>query len=260
MTTLALDFGSSLARFVATQNAEPMVIEDWVAIEFFVEDTKERQQISHLRLADRKGVIRGSLIRDEQGQAFKSVPGSQRLIEESEDLVVREVETETSSYLDFQVPILYQNKEMGRVYLGLSKDSLERAADLTLYTMMGLSLAVIVTVIVAAYLLWSRISAPITILHGALRRAAEGNLSHRISEQRNDELGQMFTEFNNMAEQLEKIKDERSAASPPAVSVPPRPIPTNAGDQAAAQASGDPPTLIVPPQGDEAPDPKTPSK
>ena len=49
MTTLALDFGSSLARFVATQNAEPMVIEDWVAIEFFVEDTKERQQINHLR-------------------------------------------------------------------------------------------------------------------------------------------------------------------------------------------------------------------
>ena len=265
MTNLALDFGSSLTRFVASQNAEPMVIEDWVAIEFFVKDTTELQQISHLRITDRNGVIRGSLIPEERGQAFTDVAAHKRLIEKGDDLIVREVETDASSYLDFEAPILYQSKEMGRVYLGLSKESLERAANLTLYTMMGLSLAVVLTVIVAAYLLWSRISAPITILHGALRRAAEGNLSYRISETRNDELGQMFKEFNSMADHLERIKDERSASSPPAVPVPARPMPKDAGERAArALSPEDPPTLIVPPATDEAaepePAPEPPSK
>ncbi len=231
MTMLAVDFGSSLARFVASQSAEPVLLEDWVAVEYFVEEARERQQIRHLRIVDRGGIIRGSTVQEERSQPFKGIPGDQRIVEESDQLIVREVEVEAdaSLYLDFEVPLLYRQKEIGRVYLGLSKEPLEQAANLTMYIMIGLILAVFVTVLVAVYLLVSRMTAPMKILHDALRQTAQGNLAKRISEKRNDELGQMFEEFNKMTERLEQMKDSWSAEAPgrpsviaPAASAPPR--------------------------------------
>ncbi len=212
MTMLVVDFGSSLARFVASQSAEPVLLEDWVAVELFVQEAQERQQIRHLRIVDRNDVIRGSTVQAERGQPFSGIPGDKRIVEKSEQLMVREVEFDASLFLDFEVPILYKQKEIGRVYLGLSKQPLEQAANLTLYIMIGLILAVFATVVVAFYLMVSRITAPMEILHNALRQTAQGNLAQRISEKRNDELGRMFEEFNAMAENLERMKDEWSAA------------------------------------------------
>jgi len=177
------------------------------------------------------------------------------VVEKSEQLIVRDVNSDTGAYLDFEVPIFYKNKEIGRVYLGLSKKPLEQAANLTMYIMLGLILAVFVTVVLAVYLLVSRITAPMKILHDALRQTAAGNLAQRISEQRNDELGQMFLEFNKMAQNLEQMKDQWSSTASgneaggegdePAVK---RQVETGPGDTLILSAEGEAQaTVVVPP-------------
>ncbi len=207
MTGLALDFGSSLAEFVAAESAEALVIQDWVAVELRARETVDRQQISHLRIVDRKGVVRGSSREGELGKPYVPDPKAGMPARNGETVIHR-IAAADADIFDFEVPVLYQKREMGRVHLGLSSASLDQAARVTLYTMLGLMLAVIFTVALVAFVLASRLSAPMRILQAAMREAAQGNLGHRIEERRNDELGGMFDQFNRMAESMEQLRED----------------------------------------------------
>ncbi len=226
MTTLALDFGSSLAEFVAAESAESMVIQDWVAMELYAQETVERQQISHLQIVDRDGIVRGSAQAKDQGKPYAANPGAQYVTRNGETVIHR-LESAHASLFDFEVPILYQKRGMGWVHLGLSSDSLDHAAQVTLYTMIGLMLAVILTVAVVAYLLAARLSAPMRILHNALKQAAQGNLAHRITESRNDELGRMFDQYNRMVESMDKLHEDHQALSQTTTVRGERPLPAD---------------------------------
>jgi hypothetical protein len=53
-------YGGSLAKFMATQNAVPLLSEDWAAIDVFIQETLSRQDFNYIVVADDKGVIRGA--------------------------------------------------------------------------------------------------------------------------------------------------------------------------------------------------------
>lgn len=203
MSMLAMDFGGSLVEFVSAQSAEPVLLADWIAIESFVDKTRHRQEITYLQIVDHKGIVRGSSIDDQIGKPFQPLAGAEE-IKTTGEIKINEVPWGKSTTFDFTTPIVFKKREVGRVHLGLSKESLNTAAKLTLYTMIGLMLAVVLTVAIVAYFLASSLTEPMKLLRQALRQISEGAMAHRISEKRNDELGQIFNEFNKMAEVLEQ--------------------------------------------------------
>jgi len=201
MTELALDSGGSLAQFIAVESAEPLLIEDWVALETFVHEVKERQQISYLRITDHKKILRASTNQDEVGQVLPdSEPG--KVLRQAEDILITQGEWQKTAVFDFQVPLRFQGKLIGMLQLGISPGALNAAANLTFYTMLALLVAVVLTVAIVAYLLAARITLPIRMLRSALAHIQHGNLNHRIKAGRNDEFGLLFAEYNRMAETL----------------------------------------------------------
>ena len=211
MTKLTLDSGSSLAEFIAIESAEAVLIQDWIAIETFVEEIKQRQQISYLMIFDHKEVLRGSTLtgpaESERVEAPKiSLDGTR------ERVVYAEAEYLGEKIFDFEAPIAFQQKRIGTIKLGLSQAPLIAAAELTLYTMLGLLAAVVATVAGVAYLLATGISLPLKLLRRAIARATQGNYDYRIEEKRNDELGQLFNAYNEMADALSEKEEETAAA------------------------------------------------
>jgi eukaryotic-like serine/threonine-protein kinase len=214
MTELTLDSGGSLAEHMAIESAEAVLIQDWVAVEAFVQEVKERQQISYLRIFDHKQVVRASTLEDEvsksrQPQAFM------RMLRSGEGVRIFEGEWNGDQVFDFQAPIFFQNKKIGGVQLGMSQTPLVAAADLTFYTMLALLLAVVITVVIVAYLLATGITFPMRILRKALTHVYHGNYGYRIREERNDELGLLFTEYNRMADALQKTEQSVPATAHP---------------------------------------------
>jgi serine/threonine-protein kinase len=59
-----------------------------------------------------------------------------------------------------------------------------------------------------AYLLATGITLPIKILRKAMHHISLGNYAYRIRQERNDELGLMFTEYNRMAEALQNKEQD----------------------------------------------------
>ncbi|MET0026278.1 MAG: protein kinase [Candidatus Thiodiazotropha sp.] len=203
MTELTLDSGGSLAEFMAIESAEAVLIQDWVAVETFVQEIKERQQISYLRIFDHKQIVRASTQEDEVSKSHQ-LQESMQMIKGGEGVQIFEGEWNGERVFDFQAPILFQNKQIGGVQLGMSQTPLIAAADLTFYTMLALLLAVVMTVVIVAYLLATGITIPMRILRKAIIHVHHGNYAYRIRDARNDELGLLFTEYNRMADALQK--------------------------------------------------------
>lgn len=89
----------------------------------------------------------------------------------------------------------------------------ERELGFSLYRKVTLVMLVIGTVIM--YFIASFLTKPIRILTGATKRMAAGDYSYRAEQVSRDELGQLTTDFNNMAnaleENIEKLEEELEA-------------------------------------------------
>ncbi len=228
MTELTLDSGGSLAEFMAIESAEAILVQDWVAVETFVQEIKERQQISYLRIFDFKQIVRASTLENEVSKILQPQDEMQ-ILRGGKGVRISEGEWNGERVFDFQAPILFQNKIIGGVQLGMSQTPLIAAADLTFYTMLALLLAVVMTVVIVAYLLATGITLPMRILRKAIIHVHHGNYGYRIREERNDELGLLFTEYNRMADGLQKVEQSLSITpgSIPEISLslPPTPDP-----------------------------------
>lgn len=207
MIELALDSGGSLAEFIAVESVEAVLIQDWVALETFVHEIKQRQQISYLRILDHKKVLRASTSIEEVGQTQETAEAME-ILREDDGIVISERELDDEMVFDFQAPLVFQKKRIGMIQLGLSQTQLLAAADLTYYTMLALLVAVVLTVVIVAYLLAAGISVPIKILRRAIAHVHHGNLGYRIHKERNDELGLLFSEYNRMADTLQNQREE----------------------------------------------------
>ncbi|MEJ2394476.1 MAG: protein kinase, partial [Candidatus Thiodiazotropha sp.] len=145
MIELTLDSGGSLAQFIAIESVDSLLSEDWVALDTFVQEVKERQQISYLRIVDHRQIVRASTGQEEVGQPLPQEE-SGTVLRQAEDILITEREGEGAEVFDFQVPLLFQDKVIGSVQLGFSRGALNAAANLTFYTMLLLLVAVVLTV------------------------------------------------------------------------------------------------------------------
>ncbi|MBZ5610512.1 MAG: HAMP domain-containing protein [Acidobacteriia bacterium] len=75
------------------------------------------------------------------------------------------------------------------------------------YTFLGLTAAIWIIAFVALTYFAHRIARPIRQLTTGLSEVAAGNLEHRVSASRNDEIGAAIRAFNNMADELKQSQE-----------------------------------------------------
>jgi len=106
--------------------------------------------------------------------------------------------------LNMSVPIIFKEKRLGEVHVGLSIDFIDQLfwdeRDFLVISTMIIGLIGLVV----AVLFGRRFSKPISSLVVATQEFAKGNYSHRVDSRRNDELGRLATAFNRMGKELFK--------------------------------------------------------
>ncbi len=227
LTRFAIDSGAPLAKFIATETAVPMLSQDWVAIEIFVIEATKRQSFEYLIVMDHKGVVRGATDASLLGQEHVEIENGELLLDDGavRTTIVGEADpsgapfwsdlpfwSEKAAVLDFDTPILFQDKVIGRTRLGVVQTSLQDVVNTTRLLLIALAAVTILAVGIVSYVMARLLSRPIRSLRNALREIETGNFDCRISEARNDEFGQVFTDFNHMATTLEARNAE---AAPP---------------------------------------------
>jgi len=199
-------YGGSLAKFMATQSAVPLLAEDYAAIDVFVQETLARQDFPYLIVADDEGTVRGSNDPKQVGQKYVA-PTAQLISSSDAEVAVRTHELASGNVLDFEVPILFQKKPIGQVHLGIYEAPLARVANLVYVLLAILTLVTVAAVAAGTYLLARRIAAPIRVLKSSLDEVAHGRYDVRIGETRKDEFGELYAAFDKTAEALEARHD-----------------------------------------------------
>lgn len=206
VTGLALDFGSSLGRMVASEAAENLLLDDHAATRALVEDIARNQQIHYLAIADRSGAVIASTQGEEVGQPLPTPAGKKYSSPANggvDSYRSRLTGGDHAEMLLFDLPIRYQTKTVGELRLGISDAPLRAAQRTTLWVIVAVLLMSLAAVIGAAYWLLWRLQIVLDVLTDALMRVARGDFRHRIRLSRRDEMDRLFHAFNLMNSTLQ---------------------------------------------------------
>lgn len=105
------------------------------------------------------------------------------------------------------IPLYYQNNIVGAMYFNTPIPDLNKDVYDFMY-MLALSSAVSLTVaLILIYFQSKRISAPIKAINTAVNDIASGKFDRRLNVTSSDEIGQLASSFNYMAETLSRMND-----------------------------------------------------
>jgi eukaryotic-like serine/threonine-protein kinase len=214
----ASDYGASLARFIAAQNAAAVLGEEWDAVDVAVQELMKTGSFERISVIDSAGVVRAASLAASVGQAYVATATPQAGLR-GEPLAPRTGGVAASRYsaaegsvLGFEAPVVYRDKQVGRVALGIPERPLAEVARLSLWLMALLALVTVLAVAVAMYFVANWFAQPIRLVVESMAELAKGHYTHRIGEQRKDEFGQLFTAFDHLALAVQQREESRGSS------------------------------------------------
>jgi serine/threonine-protein kinase len=199
MTKQAVDSGASFARFIATETAIPLLSEDWITLETFINDAASRDTFAYLVVTDRAGIIRGASDTSLVGQTYAEGEEVELISDKDDAYTTSSIMGNGTSVFNITTPILFQSTEVGTIILGLSQEGLNAVKSATAWLMFLLAVITISSVAVIMFIFGGLISRPLKVISNALHSFASGDFDTRISLNRKDEIGEVFNDFNHMA-------------------------------------------------------------
>ncbi len=214
MLAQLIDYGGSLVKFMSAENAVPLLGEDYVAVEVFVQDAVNHQNFNYLVVVDHRGRVRGSNSGPAVGTDYTPPAGKSVATRDSGVKVIRFAVSDGRKVLDFAAPVLFHGKEIGSVHLGVSEQPLNALSRLSMVLFGVLILVTLLAVAVGSYFLAQRLSLPIRVLRDSLEELANGRYDYRIADKRNDEFGELYQSFDATAEALQQRHEAKADISP----------------------------------------------
>jgi serine/threonine-protein kinase len=215
------EYGASLARFVARQNAASVLGEDWDSVEVAVQEIMKTRNFERVIVIDLGNVVRVSTVPGLANSRYTPAPA---------ETLSRTGQTAQTRYmvngepvLGFEAPITFQDRQVGRVVLGIPEQPLTQVARLSITLMIILAVVTVLAVAIAMYFVADWFAKPVRLLSEAMAEIAKGRFDHRIQEKRKDEFGQLFEVFDAMAEALQAREAQRA----PEAGGPSTPTPTS---------------------------------
>ncbi len=155
----------------------------------------ENGEIKYFSLADLKNLpplLEGNRL----GEDARNFPNANIAMDEATDSEAHAISIKTSEGRFYLMVILKNDR----------REAVQRVTQPLIYTLLILLLSTAVTV----FLVW-RFTRPIANLSNAARMVAEGDLSFRVEGiKRNDEMGKLTAQFNEMTAELQKTRQLES--------------------------------------------------
>jgi serine/threonine-protein kinase len=199
-----MDYGGSLAKFMASQSAVPVLSEEWVALGEFINSSVSGQDFSYMIVVDHEGIVRGSSVAEQVGQAYKAPVGTPVGNPSNGVTVLRTSADDGEQVLDFGTPIQFQGRPIGQVHLGIRETPLQRVVQITLGLLALLIVVTVAAAVIGSFFMARRLILPLRTLRMGLGELAEGRYDFRIAETRKDELGELYVAFDNAAAGLQR--------------------------------------------------------
>ena len=183
-------FGATIARQLADTAREPLLAEDTFTLEVLLNNLVAGQSLRGAALFDREGAL---------AHQAGETPDHVLLTTQSKLMRWHGVDESLSTYF---VPISVKDMTAGYAAVTLSGKGIEEALAKARDTIISATIVMSLVAIVVAFVLARRLSQPIHNLLSAASAISSGDLTYRIAERRNDEIGLLINAYNDMAHGL----------------------------------------------------------
>ena len=252
MVNQVVDSGTALARFIAAQNAAPVLGDEWDTVDITLQEIMKTGDFQSITVIDRAGTVRAASQAGRVGQPYVAPP-SEVMAERAGSLPVTRYIEGGETVLGFAAPITFGSKRIGQVELGLREKPLVQVAQLSRVLMAVLVVVTVLGVAVAMFFVANWFARPVKLVAESMREIAKGRFDHRIREQRRDEFGELYLAFDQMAQALQDQQAGAGALAPltPAVTVGPTDssmppgVPASAADPAASGGVADQTPMVA---------------
>ncbi len=211
LSGITFDYGHTVGRMIAYQSSEAVLLNDSVGLNALIKESANNEQLESIVILDLSDHILASSQEQKIGQLFTR-PGDDEAIKVFDKTKIYKRESTDGAVLfDVSMPIYFSDKKVGSLFVSFSASSMYRASNTTLITMLSVMLITLLTVSVATFVLAKQTSRDYKRVAQGLRKMAVGRIDARIYSQRNDEAGQLFVAFNQLAAYLERFFDKTVA-------------------------------------------------
>ncbi len=113
--------------------------------------------------------------------------------------------------ISFMTPVQFKDVTAGHVLISFSMTSIRQSINDVVYSIISVTLVLIIIGIIVSYILGKRLTRPIQHLLDASRAIDEGHYDLQIQGHRNDEIGYLMNSLNNMAQGMLEKKQVEAA-------------------------------------------------
>jgi PAS domain S-box-containing protein len=195
---------NTLAVYIARSSIDPILYRDVMALEGMMEDARQTPDLVYSFISDSKG----NPLTSAAGSLNTKNPEVQKTLGKNPEgdipFLIQTIKQQTD-ILEITHPITLEGDQLGTVTVGFSRYSIQAFQHKT-----SQILAVAISLMIAALILTITgmfriiISRPLGNASTGAKQIAMGNFSARMQIRSNDEVGQLSTALNAMAETLSK--------------------------------------------------------
>ncbi len=200
--------GSTLVRLMAQSAREPLLADDRLALDAISNGFSKSGSVVGTAITSLEGetISYGGDYHDGTRKTQSWVLA--QLIANPPDSMAWELPVAGAAHrkvISFVQPVTFQKVTVGYAMVTFSQAGMEQSLKQSVHAIIGATILIILLGIAMAFALGKRIYEPIDQLVDASRAIGNGEYRFRFKERRNDELGQLMSAFNDMAEgMLEK--------------------------------------------------------
>ncbi len=197
--------GIAIARNLALNSEDPLVLGDDLYLKQLVTDAKENEGVRYTLIVDREGIIRAADSTELWNTEYAPPQGVNLLSG-------NEPESRATIYkgeplLDIAFPvILGGKKKVGEIHLGVSKRALDVATRKVQFTVISISCIFLIIGIIGSVLFANLITRPVKNLVKGVKSVADGDFDVQVKRTSSDEIGMLTTAFNEMTKSLKEKK------------------------------------------------------
>jgi signal transduction histidine kinase len=198
----ARDNGLRLVTIFAFSSVPALVADDFLGLRQVVNSLGQEPDVRYAMILDLEGrVLIHSLVR-ETGARYQD-PMTRRALAATAPLF-QEMRTPQGEFLyDFATPVFILNQRRAIARIGISIADEMRLIRQTRNTILTLGVLTLISGLLYAHFQTRRLTRPIQALARGAQEVAMGELGHRITLDRQDEVGHLAQAFNRMAESLQ---------------------------------------------------------
>jgi len=199
-----------LARSLADASTNSLVTYNYVGVEQSLAIAIKSPDVVYAMVLDKEGNIAASSVRETLSRGI--LLEDKGTVPTGGDPLIRQRQipgSRAETVYDVSVPVMVEGSDQrwGMVRLGISLDSMQKqiAGTRRLISVLGLMAVLIASV--SSILLARRITNPLQALTRGVAAVGQGDLTQRINIETKDELGELARAFNEMTQQLARVRD-----------------------------------------------------